>query len=295
MPEASRLRHLAGYVRRMNRAAALLIAAAAMLAGGAPAAGGATETASSGPVTASLSYSRTPDFTYEDLRLRIERGGVVALDAPIASLDCEYGCWPGSVIYEDRQSVNVTDLDGDDDPEVLVDLYTGGAHCCLLTQIFAPRGASARSYARDEHSFLDAGYTLRDLNADGVVEFRSADGRFAYAISSYAGSGLPIQIWRFQRGSLADVTREFPGLIRADARHWWRRYRRDAPKRPPFNDPGLGALAAWAADEYRLGHGRRVQRELRRALRRGWLDGFFGSGRRTVRNLNALLREVGYR
>jgi len=38
-----------------------------------------------------------------------------------------------------------------------------------------------------------------------------------------------------------------------------------------------------------------VQRELKRALRRGWLDGYFGSGRRGVRNLNTLLREVGYR
>jgi len=134
-----------------------------------------------------------------------------------------------------------------------------------------------------------------DLDGDGSPEFRSADGRFAYALSSYAGSGVPVQIWRFQHGDLEDVTSEFPALIRADSRHWWKVYRANIRKRPPLNDAGLGALAAWAGDEYRLGRAVKVQRELKLGLRRGWLDGYFGSGRRAVRDLNRLLRQTGYR
>jgi hypothetical protein len=279
----------------MNGRLTALVAVAALLGATAPAAHATTEMATGGAVTATLSYVQTRDFTYEDLHLKIARGGVVALDAPIVAAGCEYGCWPGSVLYEDRASVDVLDLDGDGEPEVVVDLFTGGAHCCLIAQIFSSQGGLVPSYARDEHNFLDPGYRLRDLNGDGISEFQSADGRFAYAISSFAGSGMPVQVWRFQRGELIDVTGEFPDLIRADSRYWWKRYRRYASARPPYNDPGLGALAAWAGDEYRLGHGRRVQKELERALRRGWLDSYFGSGRRTVRNLNTLLRETGYR
>ena len=283
----------------MRRTLTLTIAAAALLAVWAPSAGAATETVTSGPVTASFSYTKTDDLTYEDLHLTIVRNGVVGLDAPLASRDCEIGCWPGSVLYEDGKSIKVTDLDGDGEPEVLLELYTGGAHCCVVTEVYSLQGPPATtvvpSYARVEHNFLDPGYTLRDLNGDGVPEWRSADGRFNYALSSYVGSGVPIQIWRFQHGDLEDATGEFPSLVRADSKHWWRAYRHNIRLRPPENDFGLGALAAWAGDEYRLGHGARVQRELKLALRRGWLDGPLGSGRWAVRNLNTLLRQTGYR
>ena len=283
----------------MKRSIALLLAVGATLAVGVPSAGAATETVTSGPVTATFTYKHTRELTFEDLHLKIVRAGIVALDAPIASQGCEFGCWPGSQLFENRKSITLTDLDGDGEPEVLLDLYTGGAHCCIVTQVFALQGPPSDtvhpSYGRVEHNFLDPGYTLRDLNADGLPEFQSADGRFAYAISSYAGSGVPVQIWRFQHGDLEDVTTEFPALIRADSRHWWKIYRKYGRKRPPANDPGLGALAAWAGDEYRLGHGAKVQRELKLALRRGWLDSYYSSGPRTLRNLNTLLRQVGYR
>jgi hypothetical protein len=154
---------------------------------------------------------------------------------------------------------------------------------------------SAPIYRLIEHNFGDPGYALRDLNGDGVPEFKAADPRFAYAISSFAGSAFPVQIWRFQSGGLVDVTREFPALISADSKRHWKTYRKYIGRRAPYNDAGLGSLAAWAGDEYLLGHGARVQRELRTALRRGWLDGGFTSGRGTLRAVNQLLSEAGYR
>lgn len=260
------------------------------------AAGAATETVSSGQVSATLSYvHNTSDNSYSDMKLVIQRGGTVALDQGIASENCEYGCTAVAALYDDgSKSVKVTDLDGDGEPEVLVDLFTGGAHCCLITKIYAFDGAAA-TYRSLEHNFADPGYTLRDLNGDSVPELRSADFRFAYSLASYAGSSMPVQIWRWQNGSLVDVTREFPALIRADSKRNWRRYRKHIRSRAPLNDPGLGALAAWAGDEYLLGHGARVQRELKAALKRRWLSGGFTSGRATIRALNTLLADAGYR
>ena len=283
----------------MKRTITFLATAGVMLAAAVPTAGAATETVTSGPVTVTFSYTKTDELTFEDMHLKIVRSDVVGLDVPIASRACELGCWPGAELFEDGRSIKVTDLDGDGEPEILLDLYTGGAHCCIVTEVYALQGVPAATvvpgYGRVEHNFLDPGYSLADLNGDGSPEFRSADGRFAYALSSYAGSGVPVQIWRFQHGDLEDVTSEFPELIRADSKHWWKVYRRNIRRRPPENDPGLGALAAWAGDEYRLGHAGKVQRELKLGLRRGWLDGYFGSGRRAVRDLNRLLRQTGYR
>ena len=284
----------------MRRLSATVAVAALSLAVAVPSASAATETASHGPVTATFSYSQTRDYTFRNLELKIVRNGVVALDAPIASADCQYGCVPaGTPLGRETSSVRVSDLDGDGEPEVIVDVFTGGAHCCFLAQVYSLQPGPARdlvpTYSRTERNFADPGYALDDLNGDGVPEFASADGRFAYAISSFAGSGFPLQVLRFHNGGFSDVTRDFPALIRADSRYWWRVYRKHARKSPPDNDPGLGALAAWAGDEYLLGNGRRVQREIKAALRRGWLDGLFGSGRRTVRNLNALLTQAGYR
>src|SRR5215208_430600 len=127
--------------------------------------------------------------------MRHASGGIAGLDGPLASRGCEFGCWPGAELFESRRSITLADLDGDRESELLLDLYTGGAHCCIVTQVFAlqapPTAAVPPSYGRVEHNFLDPGYTLRDLNGDGVPEFQSADGRFAYALSSYAGSGVP--------------------------------------------------------------------------------------------------------
>jgi hypothetical protein len=280
-------------VKTLLRAIALL---AAVACGAPAAAGAATENASSGQVSATLSYSHnTRDNTYGDLKIVIQRGGAVAFDQPITSEDCAYGCTAVAALAgHGSKSVNVTDLDGDGEPEILVDLFTGGAHCCLITEIFSFDGAAA-TYRRLEHNFADPGYTLKDLNGDGTPELRSADFRFAYSLASYAGSSLPPQIWRWRKGTLVDVTREFPDLIRAASKRHWKIYRRYIRNKDPLNDPGLGALAAWAGDEYLLGHGARVQRELRAALGRGWLNGGFTRGRGTIRALNKLLAEAGYR
>jgi hypothetical protein len=277
--------------RRLVSLAVLLIAFAA------PAqASATTETASSGQVSATFTYAKTADGNFKNLHLSIQRGGVVARDQAVESEDCGAYCWPGSAGL-DSSSLTVRDLDGDAEPEVVLALYTGGAHCCVVVQVFALNSAAgaAPTYAVAEHNFGDAGYELTDIEGDGTPEFQSADYRFAYSLASYAGSGMPVQIWRYRAGALVDVTREYPALIRADSKDHWKTYRKYIRKTSPYNDPGLGALAAWAGNEYLLGHGAKVQRELRSALARRWLNGGFTRGRATIRTLNKLLSDAGYR
>ena len=66
-------------------------------------------------------------------------------------------------------------------------------------------------------NWRDAGFRLRDIGRDGIVEFDSRDARFAYAFASYSESFLPLQIFRYRDGRLVDVTTELPRLVRKDA------------------------------------------------------------------------------
>lgn len=247
------------------------------------------QTASAGGVTATFSFEgKVPNFT--NLRLQIVRNGTTAYDRPVAvSLpqSCADQCWPQS---PDRKhpSVHVLTLEPGQPPDVLLDLYSGGAHCCSIAQVYRYDAASG-TYTKSEHNFGDPGYRIEDLGHDGRFEFRSADYRFAYAFTDFAASGMPIQIWSFATGRFTDVTRRFPALIAKDAASWLRNYRLAIK----FGDD-VGLIAAWAADEDLLGHGSLVNHELATELAAGHLKSPLGGGAKFVVHLKRFLKAQGY-
>src|SRR4051812_37270741 len=89
-----------------------------------------TETSSQGDVTAAFSYdykkSRYGTYNFSNARVKITRAGVTLVDKPIGK-ECSYCTpWPASMGAGGTSSVTVTDLDNDGEPEVLLDLYSGG-------------------------------------------------------------------------------------------------------------------------------------------------------------------------
>jgi hypothetical protein len=259
----------------------------------AAAASAAVERASAGDVSAELSYEKVSDVEYRDVRLKIVRADVTALDAEVPA-PCR-DCPTIPAAPDEGRSLVVQDLDGDSEPEVLVDLYTGGAHCCTFTQIYAWRDSDI-TYVRSKHGWRDSGYTLRDLDRDGKPELHSYDARFAYEFTAYAFSVFPVQIWRYRDGHLTDVTRRFPRELRRDARTNKRLYRRT---RDNADADIRGVLAAYLADKYLLGQGRSGWRLVRRAVRRGEVRKFgrFDSnpaGRSYLRRLRRFLKQTGY-
>lgn len=251
-----------------------------------------SETASSGNVRATLVYSvpRTPFGDY-DLRLAIDRAGAREHDARVLPRGKGLGVSP--LALPGGRALAVRDLDGDREPEVLLTLSSGGAHCCVWLLIYrwhASRGA----YTTVSRDLGDAGYRLADLDGDRRTEFVSADARFAYAFASFGGSGFPLQIWTYDQGVLTDTTRAYPALVAKDAAKHWRSYR-----------AGLGGgrgtvrgyLAAWAADQCLLGRGEAAFAKLRRLShtfsKRDDVE-FSGSASRYLRELRSFLRKTGY-
>jgi len=236
--------------------------------------------ASYGRVSARLSY-REQDFGYRGFRLRIERAGRTAFDAA-----------PGRPVARGWRPVElrVLDLDGDREPEVLADFYSGGAHCCTYSTIY--RFVRGR-YVRLAHSWGNPGYRLTGLDRDRRPELVTEDDRFNYAFTAYAFSRAPIRILSYDHGRLRDVTRGFAGAIARDATRVLREYRT-----PQAKTDARGVLAAYVADEYLLGHPERGWSVVDGALRRGHLNPDFATGypagKAYVRKLRAFLRSAGY-
>ena len=265
----------------------LVVALAALVAAPAATPVEVVDRAAHRGVVATFSYQRSGDVVTEP-RMRIVRRGRQLVDVPLKRVGCG-----GCSTWRPAGVVRIRSLDGDAEPEVFVDLYTGGAHCCTYTLIWRFDG---RRYRKTLAWWGNAGYRLDDLDRRGRPELVSADDRFAAAFVVYAASSSPIRIWRYDRGRLRDVTRSFPGAVAADARVQWDNYL--AFRRPPYREV-RGVLAAWLADQYLLGRAGAGWRTLEAAYRRGELrygakvDGY-PAGRAYLRNLRAFLRAKGY-
>jgi len=247
-------------------------------------------TAAGGSTSATVSYRANSDGAtgppYSNLHLTITREGGTAYDAAVRSSFCGTACWPD--VWPGHSFLTVADVAGTGSPDVILDLYSGGAHCCSIVQIYR-FDAQRDAYTIVQRDFGDPGASLERLA--GAYVFVSADDRFAYTFAAFAFSGLPLAIWRLGSGGFVDVTRRFPALIAADAARQYRAY--TANRAQGF---GLGFIAAWAADQDLLGHDALVGRTLARANRDGGLRSADGlpHGGAFVAALQRFLIKCGY-
>lgn len=227
----------------------------------------------------------------------ITRAGVPVLDAGIGDL-CRNCFFNGD---EKSPNVEVRDLDGDGEAEVLVQTFTGGAHCCTDLGIWDYR-LELGTYGHLIRHLGNAGYTLKDLDKDGTPELLTVDDRFAYTFAAYAFSLRPTQVLAYSRTpkvGLRDVTRSHPAVVRADAAYIRRLLRRSLKSTTDEEADLRGPLAAYVAEMYLLNRGSEARKEIarvRRAHRLGSAkDKVWPGGQRFEPALLKFLKQTGYR
>lgn len=226
-----------------------------------------------GDVEAALSYQPEESICVSDIRLQINRDGDRVLNQPITN---EEACRTGEGMLK------VQNLGDDAEPEVILDLYTGGAHCCTYSMIYRYNPTSEQ-YTSIEHQWGNVGYQLQDLDDDGTIEFVSADDRFAYAFGSFAGSNFPPQIWHYQQGELVDVTRRYRQMVYGRAYQIWQAYTESRQQGHEVK----GHLAAYLAAKHLLGESADGWQRVQQAYQESDRQQFFTS-------LNQFLRDNGY-
>lgn len=217
--------------------------------------------AASGQTRASVFYFPWPyDFGKQLPKITIVRRHQARLTEHVAAAPGARKPYRAIPYAVGEAPLRVRDLDGDGEPEVLLDLYWGGTRCCMWTRVYRFDASASRYRATISFwgNFQDF-YRLRDIDHDGRPEFVAHDRRIE-SISATWSYSSPIRIFSYRRGRFLDVTRHYPLQIKRDAaslrgRGRWTRE----------------LLSAWVADEYLLGHRSLAQRELHRALRLGQL------------------------
>ena len=246
------------------------------------------ETATNGNVTAELSYRGTKDF-----RVKISRDGAVVYDRAIGGR-CNEFCMPTESALT-GEHLGFRDLDGMGEPEVIVDVHTGGTSCCV--EVFAFRYDAASNRYRRARLDTGGGFVVRDYDRDGVLELVGDDFRFRGLFTCGACGARPIRIWSYAAGEFGTVTMSFPGRIRSHARRMRRLYARARRSR----DAAFvkGALTPYVADLCLLDRCGAGFRLVRASLRRGELvrrSPFDVSplGAEYLRALKRYLRRTGY-
>jgi hypothetical protein len=242
-----------------------------------------TAVAQAGGITATLIYHTTATLPVPDT-LSIARQGQTVYSAPVRALLCGTDC----NVAAPRSSLHIVSLDPSTGPQVVLDLYSGGAHCCSIAQVFSWNGST---YTLAQRNFGDPGDRIVALHGQRL--FQTADDRFAYAFTDFAASGLPIEFLAFRGGRFVDVTRRFPAQIARDAQMYWRAFRSQSASH--WQDT-VGVIAAWAADEDELGKSAYVTRVLDQQAHLGHLNSALhqAGGMRFVGLLQRFLRRTGY-
>ncbi|HEY9880284.1 MAG TPA: hypothetical protein V6D29_17645 [Leptolyngbyaceae cyanobacterium] len=180
-----------------------------------------------------IDFEERPQATENNLQLQILRDG-----KPYRSLT--------ETVYN-YGSLDLKDLDSDGSPEVIVQAFTGGAHCCMAITTYTWQDGN---YQAIPFNLLDGGGgEFKDLNGDGLTEFLSFDNAFFYAFGSYAGSFPPSLILTFENGEYRDSTTQFHDYLKSTA---WEMYQ-------SFQERGSGSmdvnalLAGYVAQKIRLG------------------------------------------
>ncbi|HZT66963.1 MAG TPA: hypothetical protein VFA11_14340 [Acidimicrobiales bacterium] len=171
---------------------------------------------------------------------------------------------------------------GQDHPVVVLGLNLGGAHCCTIVRVVDPlTGVQTEADLRNPPA------TMVDRPAGALVV--TGDDAFNYRFASYAGSGTPVKVLELRSGRLVDTTVEHLDLVAADAERWIKAFE-DAPGN------GLGLLAAWVADECRLGRSASAWAAVDRYNAEGSLTGPTGwpTGSAYVSALRSFVSQRGY-
>jgi len=211
------------------------------------------EVSEMGKVRAEFAYKPQGENS-KDWRIKIVRDGQSILDDAVfipVTFDQNDGTKPREEISEGSfVSLKVQDLDGDREPEILLDLMLGkkSAKRDFYSLIYRYESTTKR-YSLIKNLWGNVSYKIEDLDGDNLPEFKTEDDRFAEVFSPATDPKLPLRIFQYRQGKMLDVTKNYPVQVYTNASELWVESR----KRQSNNQDVKGVFAAYMASKYLLG------------------------------------------
>ena len=162
-------------------------------------------------------------------------------------------------------------------PAVLIEGFTGGAHCCEEPVIYLHR-SSPSGYVKvvdmtNSHFNSPVRFDINDgfvpRRVGGRVFLLTQDDHFAYTFGCYACTPMPLRLDSVSTKGLRDVTSSHLSVIATQAAQLWNAV---APAERGGTGGPFGVLAAWTADECVLGRGASAWSEVLRLQSKGVLS-----------------------
>ena len=148
-------------------------------------------------------------------------------------------------------------------PDVIVEGFSGGAHCCQEPVFYAFNGARNRydkvvdltSPASTLGVAWDDNGGFAPVKVGDQILLRTQDDHFAYAFGCFACTPMPIQLDSFGLSGLTNVTGRHPLIVGREAAQLKRLSLSQAADEKRTGTGPFGPLAAFVADACDLGSG----------------------------------------
>ncbi|MCP4541647.1 MAG: hypothetical protein GY832_31325 [Chloroflexi bacterium] len=102
------------------------------------------------------------------------------------------------------------DITGEGNPDVIIETFTGGAHCCFSTIVY-DLGSTLTQVLKTRESNCGGGF--EDLDGDAILEFVTCDDLFAYVYCPYAASPTVQAVLQYDPAQgYVPVSSSFPHL-----------------------------------------------------------------------------------
>lgn len=157
-----------------------------------------------------------------DNQLKLESGGLSFLATYDSVNFCSYllvtSKDKGTVMQADciERIVSLTadDLDADGNAEILMETYTGGAHCC--TSLYLGKVSNESFSFTDTVYWGNCGFEIKDLDNDGKKEITGCLDMFAYFYTNFSQSKFPLIIYSLRNNRLEVVNKEHKNRVNAN-------------------------------------------------------------------------------
>lgn len=111
-------------------------------------------------------------------------------------------------------SIKADELGEDGKIDILIGVYSGGAHCCF--SVYTGHTEERDFIITDSLMLGNSDFEIKDLNDDNQREIFAYDDRFAYVFTSYAGSRFSPVVYTVSNYKFENITGKFPAVINSN-------------------------------------------------------------------------------